>query len=463
MLVYFVSQNNRFQPDVKSDSFSGRDSRSNRLLAIVPILGIAITASLLLFINVHESFLGVIEVLFILSDASILFPMLLLTVLLLPIITLLMVVIWFLSASSKSSKLIFIIVGIWFILRIGLSITFLTPFSWYTQDHSGGLFVFGSHTGLLICSIFSGSLAFISGFLLRDANQSLRFLVIIACLCPLIVLIWGVWQITLMHAAIDFAVTTLIFGWVLSAASRAKNAEIGNKDARRSGRVFDSENAFPTHSDQERAHPSLVIGEASEAFRRSGISVFVFLAVVPAVISKLAFHGLLGLRLDGAIASWAAIWSVALVLGGLMFAFTFFHYRRERARQLGLAAFLCAFAIMIFNWGSEYDRELMAFIDTVSLAVTMPVMVFGTLALVATVVLGRQNWSWPFWACYLFIYIFVHSMSGSGYVTDLSKLDLFSWINMSVIVFVFLFTIPVYFASDRCQPQTLASAHRAQS
>ena len=112
---------------------------------------------------------------------------------------------------------------------------------------------------------------------------------------------------------------------------------------------------------------------------------------------------------------------------------------------------------MIFNWGAEYDQELKAHINNFSVVFTMAIAVLGTLSLIATVVLDRHRWTWPFWACYLFIYIFVHSMAGSGYVKDLSKLDLFSWINMSLIVFLFLFAIPFYFASDRCQRQAIAT------
>ncbi len=50
-----------------------------------------------------------------------------------------------------------------------------------------------------------------------------------------------------------------------------------------------------------------------------------------------------------------------------------------------------------------------------------------------------------------FIYIFVHALNASSYVKDVSKLDIFAWFNMSVIVFIFLFPIPIYFWSTRQQ------------
>ncbi len=185
--------------------------------------------------------------------------------------------------------------------------------------------------------------------------------------------------------------------------------------------------------------------------------------IVPAIVLKWAFHDLFGFRLDGAAEAWATIWAVALGLGMLSLTVASRYEQQHRAVQLAIAAFLCVFAIMIFNWGAESDYSRMGHANEVGVLFTMVIFVFGTLALIATVVLDQLRWTWPFWACYLFIYIFVHSMAGSGYVKDLSKLDLFSWINMSVIVFVFLFAIPIYFASDGFQRRALAKTPEEQS
>ncbi len=184
---------------------------------------------------------------------------------------------------------------------------------------------------------------------------------------------------------------------------------------------------------------------------------FVLIVIVPAIVLKWAFHDLFGFRLDGAAEAWATIWAVALGLGMLSFTVASRYEHQYRAVQLAIAAFLCAFAIMIFNWVPLSDYRPMAHINGVGTLFTTPIVALGTLALIATVVLDKLRWTWPFWACYLFIYIFVHSMAGNGYVKDLSKLDLFSWINMSVIMFVFLFAIPAYFASERCQVRRLVA------
>ena len=179
--------------------------------------------------------------------------------------------------------------------------------------------------------------------------------------------------------------------------------------------------------------------------------MFVVIAVFPAIASKWMFHNLFGFRLLGAAGSWATIWAVALILGLLAFAVTSRYEHRNRAARVAVAAFLCAFAIMIFNWNQEFDINVQGLVLQFPIAFTMPIVLFGSLALIATVVVDKHRWSWPFWACWMFIYIFTHAIAGSAYVTDLSKLDLFSWINMSLIVFIFLFAIPAYFASDQAQ------------
>ncbi len=133
---------------------------------------------------------------------------------------------------------------------------------------------------------------------------------------------------------------------------------------------------------------------------------------------------------------------------------TSLYEQRHRAEQLGITAFACTFAIMTFAWGTEYDPDVGGYFNLYAILFSMPILALATIALIATVVIDKHRWTWPFWACWLFIYIFNHSLNASSYVKDVSKLDIFAWFNMSVIVFIFLFAIPVYFMAGARAPLT---------
>ncbi len=70
------------------------------------------------------------------------------------------------------------------------------------------------------------------------------------------------------------------------------------------------------------------------------------------------------------------------------------------------------------------------------------------IGLLLSVTVDRLRWTAPFWAGCLFVYIFVHAFAGTAYIKSIATLDLFSWINLSVIFALFLFAIPAYFAKD---------------
>ena len=541
--------------------------RSRRLLTITAIFSVVILSILVLFLNVHEFAAGVAKEILIRFgygelptrdfDSFSTFSYIIATfttMLLLPITTLLMVLIWYSAAPMHRRNIALFGAAMWLILRIGLTFMFITETGLNAENHIGARAVFGSVPGLWACGVLSVSAALISGLALRDARPALRFLAIAACLCPLVVLIWGAFEIMVGLFAIDYMITAFVFGWLLSVFNRPTSVRSNAGPTEQLGRLFGAAEEVRAQSMDGTERPPTIVAaspplskwlgaggfflligvfsvitsnwvfhsffgfsedeawwwlttwghwleirwwlsfwawsticviafdlvivafavaqelreQSMDAIERPPTIVaaspslskwlvaggFVLIGLAPAIGLKWAFHNLFELRLDGAAGSWVTIWAVAIGLGTIVFAAAARYELRDRAVQLGIAAFLCAFAIMIFNWGAESDSKLMAHTNDLSLWLTLPIVFLGTLALSATVVLDKQRWSWPFWAAYLFIYILPHAFTGSGYVKDLSKLDLFSWINMSVIVFVFLFAIPVYFAIDQAQGRT---------
>ena len=505
----------------KYDLIKALLAKYRSLLTNVTIFNILILVLLILFHLVRED--GKVVTLFsAIAGLS--------TQLLLPITTLLMLLIWYSSTTINRRNVAFLVVATWFILRIGLIITFLDYSDPSVQAHPAvGTTVFGSFMGLVVCSVLSVGSALVSGLVFQKLPPTLRFLAIAVCLCPLLVLIWGSMEIFLHWLTIDLMATAFMLGWLLSVLSRPMSVSDNVKSAARSGRSSDvGENVGARNVGWIERPPTIIpvspalwrwlvaggfvliaaftaiggiifswntdefivgsvvgswiiiwavaAGLGALAFAAATgykfwvtnvrwfiVGGFVLIVIVPAIVLKWAFHDLFGFRLDGAAEAWATIWAVALGLGMLSLTVASRYEHQHRAVQLAIAAFLCVFAIMIFNWGAESDYSRMGHANEVGVLFTMVIFVFGTLALIATVVLDQLRWTWPFWACYLFIYIFVHSMAGSGYVKDLSKLDLFSWINMSVIVFVFLFAIPIYFASDGFQRRALAKTPEEQS
>ena len=314
---------------------------------------------------------------------------------------------------------------------------------------------FGGIAGLLICTTASIAGLSIIWLIMRSWQTDVKFVASLACLCPVVVLIFGVFELTFFYVSIDFAITAVMLGWIMSTANRSQCAQTYDCGT-------DIVTKFPDNRDGELA----TIERLGIRFRTNSsrfvilvlrAGVFIVVTVIPAIMLKWVSQDRLGARLDGSVISWSTIWVIALVIGLTAFSFASLYERKDRAQQVAVVAFLCAFAIMIFNLATEFDSDLPGYIDVLGLILTLPIFILGTLSLILTVVLDNQRRTWPFWVCYLFIYIFVHSMAGSGYVKNVTKLDLFSWGNMSVIVFVFLFAIPAYFASDRCQRQTLAT------
>ena len=495
--------------------------RLRRLFTTITIFSV-ITLSINI-LSQHEIAIEFIEIVFT-QDVYELYSVIarFLLLLLLPISTLLMMLIWYSTVPIHRLNVALLVLSIWFTIRIGLTVVLLTEHDLNIQDHIAGRAVFGSSAGLWICIVLSVGSAIISGLVLRGTRPVLKYLTITACFSPLIVLIWGVLEISVEWLAIDIPITAFLFGWMLSAFNRTPSisGDVGHAD--RVGGSCDTGKKVRDQSQSWVNTPpatisvplvlwrwlvaglfvlmaafillmfkwllenlfgssiggivgswamtlivAVVLGALAFAVvahfeRWSWVIVggFALVAIIPAIVLKWAFHALIGLRLDGAAWSWVTIWAVAFGLGSLIFLVATRYEHQNRALQISVAAFYFAFAIMIFNWGTEFDYKLTAYINDIGVVFTWPVFGLGILGLIVTVVTDNSRWASPFWACYLFIYIFVHSMAGSGYVKDLSKLDLFSWFNMSLIVFVFLFAIPIYFASDRCQRQTLTITHQ---
>ena len=389
--------------------------------------------------------------------------------LLFPVSTFLIALLWYPAKQVYKLRTLVLAMSIWLIVRICFVGVFfigrVSEFRDYVlvpqlnqvpgQDYYIPASVFGGSAGLIVCLTVSFASILIAARLVRQRPTEVKYLAFAACLCPTVFLIFGSFALSFGWMTIDFAIAALTFGWLLSAKKQPKSAagDDSSEDQIRNSPNYD--HAVQTHGKDKKWNGRVVTVFSSLPSAILSISGFVFTATIPAILLKWVFHEMIEFRLDGSAGSWSMVWTVALGLGLTTFAVARFSESRHQTGQIAVAAFLCAFAIMIFDPADDAKSFAVVF--------TMPVLVLGMLAQIATVVLDNHRWSWPFWACYLFIYIFVHSMSASGYATDLSRLDLFSWINMSVIVFVFLFVIPAYFASDRCQPQTLAMTSLANS
>lgn len=396
--------------------------------------------------------------------------------LLLPVSTMLIALLWYSTKKLYKFQTLALAASIWLIVRIcfiGVFFIGQVP-EFYDrvlvpqlnqvpgQDYYIPGSAFGGLPGLLTCVGVSLISLLISASLVRGRRKEIKYLTFAACLCPVVFLIFGAFRIIFSIITIDFAIMALTLGWVLSITKQSKGNLTDSSDKNPIREASDYDVAISPQSKRGTARVMTVVANLSSLTVMSRTGGFVLAAIVPAILLKWVFHDTLGFRLDGAIGAWVTIWAVALGLGLTTLGVTFFYERQDRARQIAIAAFLCTFAIMIhFPINPLHNIQFSNVIIWSILALGMltlsmtTILVVGTLALIATVVHDKHLWTWPFWACYMFIYIFVHSMYGSGYETDLSKLDLFSWINMSVIVFVFLFAIPTYFASDRCQGRTL--------
>jgi len=414
----------------------------------------------------------------------------LIILLLLPISTVLIALLWHPTGKLYRLRISVLAVAVWFIVRICfIGVFFIGRISEFRDyplvpqlNQTPGLryyipgSVFGGFTGLIVCITICLVGILISIPFIRRQRIEVKYLTFAACLSPIILLIFAGFKITFGFVTIDFAVTALTLGWLLSATARSKSARTVETDECSVSNRRDYNLTASVQGEKLMSPDRSIVDNLTFLSAMSRAVRFIFTAIIPAILLKWAFHNIFGLRLDGAAGSWAMIWIVALGLGLITFAVTRFYDRRDLPMRNAVATFLCAFAIMI-----QPPINLLAnilpignlsigdiFIAAVAVLgilawTTTLILVLGTLALITTVVLDKHQWTWPFWACYLFIYIFVHSMAGSGYATDLSKLDLFSWINMSVIVFVFLFAIPIYFASNGFQRRTLATMPDEQS
>ena len=444
-----------------------------RLMTTVTILGVLLLSLSILYHGSYAYVISSVEKIFMRFGYSALIPddidefslmiTILTTQLLLPISTLLIILTWHLATSTRRIIFLFLGIAVWFVFRIGLTVVFLVEPELNLQDGIEKQAVFGSFAGLWICCVLSFGSAAISGFVLQNASYTLRVLVIMACLAPLLVLIWFTFDISVRWLTIDYFISALVLGWLLSEFNRS--SRIGG-DCNRSDNI-----GGPTpvvvgdtmnHSDWKRR---IRVFTDNHSWISSMIRVclFMVLVIVPAILLKVAFHSVFGFRLDGSAAAWAMIWSVALSLGCFAFFIARLYELRGRALQLGTVAFLCTFAIMIFNWNAEFDPMLMGHQNQFSVVFSMPIVALAIPILIATVVVGKHHWTWPFWTCWVFIYIWNHAIAGSSYIKDLSNLDLFSWINMSLIVFVFLFAIPIYFASDLRRKLDMQTFNRRRS
>ena len=395
----------------------------------------------------------------------------LIALLLLPISTVLIALLWHPTGKLYKLRISVLAVAMWFIVRICfIGVFFIGRISEFRDyplvpqlNQTPGLryyipgSVFGGFTGLIVCITICLVGILISIPFIRRQRIEVKYLTFAACLSPIILLIFAGFRITFGVVAIDFAITALTLGWLLSATARSKSVRTVETAECSVQNRCDYNLTTSVQGEMLMSPGRSAVGNSTFLSAMSRAVRFIFTAIIPAILLKWAFHNIFGLRLDGAAGSWVTIWMVALGLGLFTFAVTRFSERQDRARQVSVAAFLCAFAIMVHDYYTVHDY------DTLAAFITFPILVLGTLALTTTMVLNKHPWTWPFWACYLFIYIFMYSMAGSGYVVDLSKLDLFSWINMSVIVFVFLFAIPIYFASDGFQRLTLATMSEEQS
>ncbi len=427
--------------------------RSRSILIVNILFGIFVY-SLILYHNIHEYMLNFIEIIlfqfghtdkidddievFIFTVAA------MTTQVLIPVSTLLAILTLYSASTLHNLKLMILGITMWFSFRIALTVTFMANMDLNLQDNIGTRAVFGSFNGLLLCCLLSVGFAVVCRFMLRHTKLTLQVLAIALCLSPVVALIWVSYDITIRWLTIDYMVSPLIFGWIVSSLNRSNRLDTPqNRDIRWTSATQD----HYTHQLEWRRRISFALAASHWYSKIIRICLFVVLVIVPAILLKMAFHSTFQFRLDGSVESWMMIWAIASFLGCAAFLFSKLYELPNRAVELGVVAFLATFSIMIFNWNREFDEQLMAHQNQFSVVFTMPIVVLAIPTLIATVVIDKHRWTWSFWGCWIFIYIFVHSLAGSGYIKDLSKLDLFSWINMSVIVFVFLFAIPIYFAS----------------
>ena len=469
-------------------------------LRLALVGSIALVSIFVLFLNFHQLTLGFIENnLWRLGFEGSLpedfntFPVsvvMLATHLLLPITTVLIAYYLYSAKLFNKTNALSIVAALWLVPRIGLVIAVmrfseqrtlpdnrLSNMTVSFTDLDPGPVFYGLN-GLWASSILFGTLALISVLVLRYERPMFRHLAVAACLSPILVLIWGAFQIGYAYLAIDYVITAYLLGWLLSAFNRSKSASVNVATTHQVSGLSDVAKEDRIQSDEGTAWLPGIVTASPSLSKTLRACKFIVIAVIPAFVLKWIFYNVLGFRLDGSVASWTTIWAVSIMLGLFAFAVTSFSERRDRATQVAVVAFVCTFAIMIFNWNvlmiligyAELPAGL-SFVDTVGVVFTVPIIAFGASVLIATVVLDNHRWTWPFWACWMFIYIFVHAFGGSGYqvndvsplsayagnfaylndVIVISKFQLFPWINLSVIIFVFLFAIPAYLASDRCQ------------
>ena len=394
--------------------------------------------------------------------------------LLLPLSTVLSAMLWQTTENGRRPGLAVTTICAWLILRLNLvGVLFLglvpevfdltlTP---QIHQQPGQIYhrpgdVFGGVGGLTLCSL-GVLMAFVIGVKGRGAIGPKTLIATVgACLSPMIALLFASSKLVFGILTIDMAITALTFGWLLSNHRGSMDGQAITQEERTASNLCDGYSE--TRRKQRILQPfGLFVGDENRVrYMVKGVGGLLFATIFPAILLKWAFHNAFGLPLNGDVASWIAIWSVVCVLS--LFTYILFrnYNRPDRAILAATAAFLCAFSIMVHMPINPIGNILVdnillwSIIALANLGLTSTViLVVGTSALFATIAFDVFRWTRPFWAGYLFIYIFTHSFANSGYANDLSKLDLFSWVNMSVIVFVFLFAIPIYFANEGVRPQ----------
>lgn len=361
--------------------------------------------------------------------------------LLLPISTVLMLLSLFAYRRDRISRLALVYVSIWLSVRMAYVVGHnIAPYPINLNDHDPRL-VFGGLIGSLIMLTLALAAIAIGGWLSRRSMRWHSYLITSVIGAPVLVLIWGTFDIGFVIAAADYSVTVFAVAWMLSAHCREKmfrHVVLTPKDNIVDSKVPSTERRMP--------HRSLLL---SPSWIR--VVLLVLIALIPATVLKWFIREVWELPLNGSVTTWIAVWLIALVLGALSYVSALSYDSKDHALTTGVSAFLGAFVILILNLGEEHLQPFPGHFNAWGVLLSIPLAFSSLIGLVVTVAIDRWRWSLPFWTGCLFVYIFVHSFAGHRYVIDLSELHLFSWINMSLIVFVFLFSIPAYFASNRVQ------------
>ncbi len=291
----------------KYDLIKALLAKYRSLLTNVTIFNILILVLLILFHLVRED--GKVVTLFsAIAGLS--------TQLLLPITTLLVLLIWYSSTTINRRNVAFLVVATWFILRIGLIITFLDYSDPSVQAHPAvGTTVFGSFMGLVVCSVLSVGSALVSGLVFQKLPTTLRFLAIAVCLCPLLVLIWGSMEIFLHWLTIDLMATAFMLGWLLSVLSRPMSVSDNVKSAARSGRSSDVGENVGARNVGWIERPPTIIPVSPALWRWLVAGGFVLIAAFTAIGGIIFSWNTDEFIVGSVVGSWIIIWAVAAGLG----------------------------------------------------------------------------------------------------------------------------------------------------